>query len=569
MFLKKNVAARIVFIMLLVAASYYPALNNGYIWDDDDYVTNNKMLRTGQGLHRIWFDPGATPQYYPLVHTTFWLEYHCWGLKPLGYHANNIILHGVNALLVWLLLSSLSVPGAWLAAALFAVHPVHVESVGWITERKNVLSAFFYLISLFAYLKSCGLLKAKARANYENSKIYFPLYILSLVVFICALLSKTVTCSLPAVVLLIIWWKRGCFKARDVAPLIPFFLIGIGFGLQTVWIEKYDVGARGNEFAFGFIERMLIAGRAFWFYLEKLIAPGELAFFYTRWSVNKDSFFLYLFPLSAIAGLVALTVYHKKIGRGPAAAMLFFAGTIFPALGFFNIAPMYFSFVADHFQYIASIGPLTLFASTLTTGLSKRILLKRCIIFCLLTMLGVLTWNQCKIYKNEETLWRDTIKKTPSSWIAYINLGKTLRAGAKHEEALSCYYEALRLKPNLPLTHSNLGAAFAEMGRYDSAVYHLQEAVRLYPEFSDAYYNLGIIFARQHKDEAAEANLLNAIKYKPDFSMAHYSLGLLLNRQNRLKEAAYFYGQALRFDPDNSDALKRLNKIRGRAPGAQ
>ena len=202
--------AGIVLIVMMVIVSYLPAMYSGYIWDDDDYVTQNKTLRSAYGLYQIWFDVGSIPQYYPLVHTTFWLEYRLWGLNSAGYHITNILLHAANALLLWLLLSRLSVRGAWLAVAVFALHPVHVESVAWITERKNVLSGCFYLLAMVVYIQAVGLLLPAKISREVNNRRNFYRYILALLLYICALLSKTVTCTFPVAVMLIIWWKRGC-----------------------------------------------------------------------------------------------------------------------------------------------------------------------------------------------------------------------------------------------------------------------------------------------------------------------------------------------------------------------
>jgi len=554
------------FIIILVVLSYAPALNNGYIWDDDDYVTHNTTLRSAHGLYRMWFEVRSVPQYYPLVHTTYWLEYRLWGLNPLGYHLVNILLHGANALLLFLLLRKLSVTGAWFAAALFALHPVHVESVAWITERKNVLSAFFYLLAMLAYCKGEGLFDQSRDEAREEKNNFFSYYILSLLFFICALLSKTVTCSFPAAVLLALWWKRGRIAVRDCLLMLPFFTIGAGLGLQTVWVEKYGVGARGDLFDYSMAERFLIAGRALWFYLEKLFWPRPLMFFYPRWHVDAHSAWQYAAAGGFTAGLAALIALRRRLGRGAAAAMLFFSGTLFPALGFFNVAPMRFSFVADHFQYLASIGPLALFAAggaTLFQKLSGRLLAAgREAALVILVALGVLVWQQCAIYRNEETLWRDTIAKNEGSWIARMNLGKTLFAQGRTDEALACYRTALSMKPDMPITHCNLGGALAESGDFAGAEHHFKEAIRRFPDYGEAYYNLGILYARQGKDREAEDCLLKSLKIMPESAMTCYSLGHIYSRQGEMQKGAFCYARALRLDPGLEDARVRLEKMK-------
>src|SRR5688572_14862801 len=359
-------------LLAMTLIAYLPAFRAGFIWDDPDYVVNNATLRSLDGLRQIWFVPRATPQYYPLVHTSFWIEYQLWRLNPAGYHAVNVLLHALAAVLLWRVLKLLDVPGAWLAAAIFAVHPMHVESVAWVTERKNVLSGVFYLAAALAYFRSSfglwgsGIGEDKDTAV-DSSNTRHPKpdtrYSLSLGLFVCALLSKTVTASLPATILLVIWWKRGRITRRDVVPLIPFFVIGVALALNTARLEREHVGASGAEFDFSALDRILIAGRAAWFYAWKLIAPVNLSFIYPRWTIDDRAAWQYAFPLAAVALVAALFVLRHRIGRGPLVAILFFGGTLVPALGFFNVYPMRYTFVADHFAYHASIGIIVLIAA--------------------------------------------------------------------------------------------------------------------------------------------------------------------------------------------------------------
>ena len=320
---KKWICLGAIIILLMTLLFYIPAMRGGYIWDDDDYVTNNLTLRTFDGLRRIWLELGAVPQYYPLVHTSFWLEYHLWQLHPFGYHLVNVLLHALNAILLWFILRRLSIPGAWLAAAIFALHPVHVESVAWITERKNVLSGFFYLSAILAYLRFLRLDVISAIDRY-----HWGYYILALGLYLCALLSKTVACTMPAMILLLLWWKRDRIGWRNVLLLTPHFAVGVALALTTVWLEKHRVGAQGEEWAFSFLERCLIAGRALWFYASKLFWPHKLIFIYPRWQIDAGIWWQYLFPLAAVAVFPALWFFCKQIGKAPLTAALFFAGTL-------------------------------------------------------------------------------------------------------------------------------------------------------------------------------------------------------------------------------------------------
>jgi hypothetical protein len=340
-------------LVLLALAAYAPVISGGFIWDDDAYVTENATLRSVDGLRRIWFEPIASPQYYPLVFTTFWAEYRMWGLSPAGYHLTNVLLHGFNGVLLWFGLRALRAPAPWLIAAVFVLHPVHAESVAWVTERKNVLSGLFYLAAALAYFRF-----SPPEAGDTRHPHRWGWYFVALGLFVCALLSKTVTATLPAALLLMLWWRRGSVRWRDVVPLAPFFLAGVVLGLYTVWLEKHHVGATGQDWTLSPVDRCLVAGRALWFYAGKLGWPADLSFIYPRWSVDAGAAWQYVYPVAVVVVLVGLWVARRRVGLGPLVACLFFAGTLFPALGFFDVYPMRFSFVADHFQYLASAGLL-------------------------------------------------------------------------------------------------------------------------------------------------------------------------------------------------------------------
>ena len=283
----------------------------------------------------------------------------------------------------------------------FRAPPGLVESVSWITERKNVLSAVFYFAAALAYLRFVALAEPGGPNRHRR---YW--YLGALVLFMAALLSKTVTCTLPAALLLVCWWKKGRVQRGDIFPLLPFFALGVGLGLLTAWIEKYHVGAQGAEWSLTFADRCLIAGRALWFYAGKLVWPAHLTFIYPRWEIDPAVWWQWLFPVAAVGVVAGLWLARRRIGRGPLVAVLFFAGTLGPALGFVNVYPMRYSFVADHFQYLACVGLITLCAA----GLDR---IPRVIPATLVVLLGALTWQQTGIYRNLETLWRDTLAKNP------------------------------------------------------------------------------------------------------------------------------------------------------------
>ncbi len=535
-------------IVLITLLAYLPALRGGFIWDDDSHITGSQALRTWHGLVRIWTEPAAVPQYYPLVHTTFWAEYHLWGLNPFGYHLVNVLLQALNAILLWLVLERLRVRGAWLAAVIFAIHPVEVESVAWITELKNVLSATFYLSALLAY----GQFSPWDAEETERPRRW-GMYGLALGLFVCALLSKTVTCTLPAAILLLIWWKRGRVGGRDVRPLAPFFAVGAGFGLITAWTEKRFVGAQGTEWAYTFADRVLIAGRALWFYAAKLVWPENLTFIYPHWKIDTGQWWQWVFPLGAVVVAAALWAGRARIGRGPLVAMLFFAGTLGPALGFVDVFPMRYSFVADHFQYLASIGVIVaVSAGVMTVARDRRMrILAGAVI---VVSLSALTWERGLVYRDVETLWRDTLAKNPDCWMAHNNLGILLAARGELQAARGEYREALRLKPDFYDPHNNLGNLLRKEGEAEKALAEYRQALRIEPRYVLARYNMAVALGDLGRIEEAMAQYRLAVEMKPDYADAHYNLGIALGKQGRLAEACEEFAQAVRYEPDSANA---------------
>ena len=464
-------------ILALTLVAYVPVLKCGFIWDDDSYVTSNQTLRTVDGLRRIWCEIKATPQYYPLVHTSFWLEYHLWGLKAAGFHLTNVLLHGLAAILLWRVLLRLELRGALIAALIFAVHPVHVESVAWITERKNVLSAVFYFSSALCYLRF---------ANFDGKQVFtrrWSFYFAAFGFFVAALLSKTVACSLPAAILLVCWWKRGRLQRSDILPLLPLFAVGIGLGLLTAWLEKHHVGAGGTGWSFTFADRCLIAGRAVWFYLGKLLLPTSLTFIYPRWVINRTELWQWIFPLAAIATVSSLWSLRRRFGRGPLVATLFFIGTLGPALGFIDVYPMKYSFVADHFQYIASIGVIVLVAAAFQR-------LPNVVQYAMPLLLAGLTWHQTAIYRDLETLWQDTLAKNPNAFLAHNNLAEIFLSRSERDKAISHIKAGLTLEPNNADLHYNYGFLLEQQSNIAEAVGHYRECVRIKTNHVAALHNL-------------------------------------------------------------------------------
>ncbi len=526
---------------LLVAtlAAYQPAWHGGLLWDDDKHVTSNE-LQSFEGLERIWFDLGSTQQYYPVTHSTFWIEHRLWGDATLPYHLVNIGLHVLSAVLLLIVLRRLDVPGAGFAAALFALHPVQVQSVAWISELKNTLSGVFFLLAALTYLRFDAQRTTRA-------------YAASLGLFVVALLTKSVTAVLPGVLLVLFWWRRGRLEwRRDVVPTLPFFALGAAAGLFTAWVERTYIGAHGTDFHLSMIQRGLIAGRAMWFYLGKFFWPVNLSFEYPRWSIDQASVAQYLYPIAVLV-LVAVCWLLRTRSRAPLAALLMFGGILFPALGFVNVYPFKFSFVADHFQYLAVIPIVVLVSASLAIA-SRRWFPNRHVIavgagLILIAALSVMTWNQSHEYTDALTLYRSILERNPSSWLAHANLGALLRPTAP-DEALTHLNEAVRLKPDSDLGHYNLANVLQQTGRFDDAIGEYRRTIQLSPGMALAHYNLANTLHQMGRLADAAAAYTDAIRIDPNLALAHGGLCRTLQSMGRPDGARRSCEAAIRLQPN-------------------
>ncbi len=554
-------------IVLLVFLAYLPALRGGFVWDDDSWTTRIiDLLRDPSGLRLIWFQPTALQQYYPLSGTTFWLDYQLWKFWTTPYHVENVLLHALAALLFWRLLLRLCVPGAWLASAIFALHPVMVESVAWITERKNVLSLVLYLSALSAFGRYAQWVTrtgeiAPAPDSPRTRATHHLFYGLSFVLFLSALLAKTTTFSLPAAILLIGWWKRGQIRWRaDVLPTLPFFALAIGLCAVTAWLEKNHVGAEGPDFALTFPQRCLVAGHAFWFYLGKLFWPANLCFVYPRWQPNSGSGWQWLQPVTTIGALFTLWLARGHLGRGPVTALFFFVGTLFPVLGFMNAYGMRYSFVWDHWVYLSAPGIIALAAALVVRAAES--LRKPAVVHgfaaIVLPVLALLTWRQAGMYTDTETLWRRTLVKNPDCWMAHSNLGFLLRNQGRIEKAMEHYHKAIQINPNSSEALNNLGIALAAEGRFDEAIKNYRKAIQINPNSFEALNDLGIALAAEGRFDEAIKNYYKAIQINPTYSNALNSLGIALAAEGRLDEAIENYRKAVQINPYFFEALDNL-----------
>jgi tetratricopeptide (TPR) repeat protein len=528
----------------------------GFVWDDDDYVTENPLIVAPDGLYRIWFSKEQTSQYFPLVYTTFRIEHRLWGFNPSGYHITNILLHIINSLLLWRLLSRLNVPGAWFAAAIFALHPVQVESVAWITERKNVLMTLFFFLSLLAWVRFID--KPEIRL--------WRFYFLSLGLYALALFSKTTACTIPAALVLILWIKRIPIDKRRWLQIAPYLVLGLAMGTFIVWWEHHHQGTGRLNLGLNPAERLLLAARALWFYIGRLIWPAKLTFSYPKWDISWTQPVQYLWLIAWLIVGWGMWRWRERLGRPFIAGVVFFVATLSPLLGFISLYTFRYTYVADHYQYVASIGLITIAVASGCRAAAKIRLLPA-VAPIILAAYGILTWQQCHVYRNVESLWRDTIAKNPNSWIAHNNLGSAIQLEGRLDEAAEQYIESLRLNPEFYEAHANLGTILAQRGKFGEAIKCFREAIRFELGYAEAYCGIGIILEVQGRIDEAIEHYRMAVKIKPSYAQAHYNLANVLKLQGKLDEAISHYLKAVEIKPSYAQAhynLANVLKLQGK-----
>ena len=548
----------------MVLAAYGPALRAGFIWDDDDYVTENPLLHTPDGFERIWLSMDAPSQYFPLVYTAFRIEYGLWGLDPFGYHLINVLLHAANALLLWLLLRRLDIPGAWFAATVFALHPVHVESVAWITERKNVMSLFFSLASLLTWQR---FVEPRGGSGWRA-------YLASLIFYALALSSKVTACTLPAAQLLLLWLRGHPIDRRRIAQVTPFFVLGVAMGAVITYWERHHIGTVGERFSISLVESFLVATRATWFYLGKLLWPTQLTFSYPRFEIDPSDPVQYSWSIAGAVLLWILWRWRSAVGRAPLAAAIFFVAALSPLLGFVPLFTFWYTYVADHYQYMASIGPIVLLSAGATqllrdrTSLGARGLASAAAF--VLVVLALLAWNQSRIYASEETLWRDTIAKNPASWMAQTNLGRYFLREERFEEAAEAYGRVFAIRPDVHRAHVGRAGALLKLGREREAEKHFEAALELRPDLYAIHQALARLAWKRGDRAVAIAHYEAMIEIDPENPTGHFLIGRAFQEAGRHRGALVHYRKALAIDPDHADSRKALERIEGRraAPSA-
>jgi tetratricopeptide (TPR) repeat protein len=539
-----------IFALVLAAVTilvYQPSWNGGFLWDDDVYITNNELLTAPDGLRRIWFSLDSPSQYFPLVYTTFRIEHGLWGLNSTGYHWVNLVLHVANALLVWLVLARLKVPGAWLAGAIFALHPVQVESVAWITERKNVLMGFFFLLTLLAWIAFVD----------GKTKRRWVFYGLAVILYLFALSAKTTACTAPAALFLILWLQHKPIEWKRIIQIIPFLVLGIAMGVLAMWWERYHQGTSRAVFTFlSPIERVLVASRAIWFYLSKLIWPSNLTFIYPRWDVAPTHLLNYAWLLATVIVCAVIYFLRRYVGRSFEVAAAFFLATLSPVLGFIMLYTFRYTFVADHYQYLACMGPIALASAGLVnfadTFKNTRTLIRGAAL-CVVALLATLTWRQAAMYGNIETLWRTTLAKNPSCWMAHNNLGIVLFGKGQLDDAIAHYRTTLEMQPDFWDADYNLGTALLGKGQVDEAVFYCDKAVAMQPNDPDSQVALANALLQKKRIDDAIVHYQKAAALRPEYFLARSGLGHALLEKGELDASIDHSRAALSIQPNNAD----------------
>ena len=530
-------------LAVAVIAAYQPVWCAGFVWDDDSVVTANPVIIGPLGLKEIWTTNAA--DICPLTLTTFWLEYQLLGAQPLPYHLVNVLLQAASAILLWRVLLRLRVPGAWWGAALWALHPVQVESVAWISELKNTQSGLFFLLSIFFFLKGFGDGKTTGKGTYALTLLFAAL----------AITSKSSTVILPLVLCLCGWWMAGRWDWRICAKTAPVFLLSLAAGLLSIWTQQLQ-GAGDPQWARSWPERLAGAGDAVWFYLGKLVWPHPLVAIYPRWQIDTGLWLSYL-PLVAVLTLLLVLWFARESWARPCFfGFAYFLVTLSPAIGLLDNYIFRYSIVFDHFQYLASMGPLALAAAGLTqlTAALRKAWLQPALSAVVIVLLGVLTWRQAWVFQDAPSLWSHVLTGNPKSAEAYNNLGILAYQNGRLDDAVANYQKALELNPNYPETHYNLSIVLGQRGQLDAAQAHLQKAVDFYPKYAEAQFTLASIFAQKGQLNEAMAHYQAALELNPDWIEARDNLGVVYAQNGQLDEAIGQFQAALKINPNDAGA---------------
>jgi tetratricopeptide (TPR) repeat protein len=527
---------------------YSPVGWAGFIWDDDFYVTGNPTLTGLRGLGAIWSTTAA--DICPLTMTTFWIETQLWGFNPVGFHLVNVVIHGANAIVLWRLLRALEIPGAWIGAALWALHPVLVESVAWISELKNTQSTFFYLLALLFF----------TRWLRDNRRVH---YALTLLFTAMAMASKSSTMMLPLVLALCAWWIDGRWQWRRAVEVAPTLLFSVAAGLLSVWTQGIHRHVEWTPRSLP--ERLATAGDAIWFYLGKLVDPYPLFTIYPRWQIDTSNPLQWLPLLALVALLVVFWVQRERWGRPWFFTLIYFIAALLPVLGLVEHGFLRYSFVGDHFQNLAAMAPLAIAGAGLSIFFSRlgpeRAWMKFAAVTLILGILGLMTWSQTWIYRNSTTLWAYTLRWDPNSWGAHGNLGVDFYRQGNADAALAEFRTALSLNPRYSNIYYNVGVIQSDKGSYDDAIDNFHHALDLIPDDEGSHYELGLALSKKGDLAAAIDEFHHALALDPSDAKAHFEYAQVLSRQNRFDEAIPEFQKALGYDSTMASAHLDLGVV--------
>ncbi|MGI9230048.1 MAG: tetratricopeptide repeat protein [Gammaproteobacteria bacterium] len=585
-------------LLLMIAATYSPSFFAGFLWDDNIF-TDAVPVKEWGGLKDIWFNLGvigSESHYWPVLYTTFWLEHKLWGFdaphSPWGFHTVNILLHSINTLLLWKLLLRMQVPGAWLIAAVFAVHPVHVEAVAWIIARKDLLATLFFLLAAGYWLR----FREQSKSRHSPLKPRIVLYLLMLLMYTAGVLSKTVAITLPAILLVHVWWQHGRITWRDFLQVTPLFLLALILGIGDL---NFFTGRTLIEFDYTPVERVIIISKALWFYAFKLLWPHPLLFIYHHWDINPANLLNWLALLATLGLVLTLWLARHRIGRGPLAGALFFGISLSPMLGVFNNSYMKFAYAADRYQYLPSAGLIAVLIAAAVILAQRWQLAARqagantepnnadtqppennaaqpdtniqqqeskpiqrlpatgirwapkALGALLLLACGVTSYQRAQTYEDKIVLFTHVTDTNPGAFEAYYNFGTFLMSFGRPEDAVGAFYESIEYYPKLTKAYVNLGSALMELDRHQEAVDVLRRAIEEGPTAIEAekdpqgvnyrtaaaYINLGSALLELDQFPEAEKNLRHALKMEPESLQGYQNLAAVLLEQKRKADA--------------------------------
>ena len=544
-------------LLALVFAVYLPVLPGTFLMDDWRLVCANNPLVDGEFTpFNIWFQTDFT-----LSSLALWLQYLAWGHAAGGYHAVNLLLHSLGAVLIWRLLTTLKIPGAWLAAALFAVHPVGVNSVARIAEIKNTLSLPFFLLSFWAYLRYEALALFPATEAHDGNpparSAAASWYTLALLAFIAALLAKTSTVMLPLILIAGAAWQRGRVQRKDWLHAAPFFVLALAFGLMSVWYQKNQALFSAGETLVpqGFGQRFALSGHILGFYLGKALLPFHLSLVYPKWNLDPASVTTYLPQIAFCAGAMACWWFRRTWGRHVLFALGCYALALFPSLGFFDSQFLVLWQVSDHLQYLPLVAPLALVAGCLAAGLNRRIY--PFVAAALVAGLAILAFQRASVFASEEKLMRDSIVQNPTDWYARNELGTILARRNDLAGALDQFQTAFKIQPQDARVNANLGHALALAGKPDEAEAHYRASLALDPANDDAHKNFADLLLHEGRIREAMIEYEASLAIKPD-ATTRLNLAQLYYQTGDASRAKREFQEVLRRDHDNPAALNNL-----------